>query len=61
MKWTKLDFIRKLEVKDGSVRSVSFTWLVTCFTNFRNCLNPNKISEYFKFYAPTLEEYDRRE
>lgn len=53
--WTILDFKRKLRVNEGAVGKLYIAGVL--LTNFRNCVYPNTISQYFKEDPPTLEEY----
>ena len=53
--WTLLDFQRKLRVKEAAVGYLYIAAVL--LTNFRNCVYPNPISQYFNCLPLSLEQY----
>jgi Gpi18-like mannosyltransferase len=56
--WASLDMKRMQQLLSN--RKIGQVYLVAgLLTNFKNCLTPNKTSQYFKVPPPCLEEYLR--
>lgn len=53
--WTSVDFKRKLRINESGVSTMYIAAVL--LTNFRNCVYPNSISQYFEVEPPSLEEY----
>lgn len=53
--WSTVDFKRKMRIGEGPVGLLYIAAMM--LTNFRNCIYPNSVSQYFKCSPPTLEEY----
>lgn len=53
--WTLLDFKRKLRVRESAVCALYIAGVL--LTNFRNCIYPNSISQYFECSPPSLADY----
>ena len=52
---TTIDFKRKMKVLQAPVGTLYVTTLL--LANFRNCLIPNTVSQYFGCKPPSIEEY----
>ena len=53
--WSTMDYKRKLRVGEFPVGALYIAAML--LTNFRNCVYPNPIAQYFSCRPPTLEEY----
>jgi nuclease HARBI1 len=55
MYWTSVDYKRKMRLLECPVGALYIS--AHLLTNFRNCVYPNPISQYFNCRPPSLEEY----
>lgn len=53
--WSTVDFKRKMRIGEAPVGLLYIAAML--LTNFRNCIYPNTVSQYFNCNPPSLEEY----
>lgn len=53
--WTTVDFKRKMRIGEAPVGLLYVSAML--LTNFRNCLYPNTVSQYFNCTPPSLGDY----
>ena len=53
--WSTMDYKKKMRTGESPVGALYIAAML--LTNFRNCVYPNSISQYFLCAPPTLEDY----